>query len=169
LRVAASGVPDNVAGVVAISPVLDPARTLTAMEQGLSVYERYFIARWSRSLRHKQHHWPADYEFNQLLRGRNLREMTRELVRRHTSYPDMDSYLNGYAITGERLKSLAVPARILAAADDPIIPSADLSALASPPLLSVQREAYGGHCGFLEKYHGASYADRFVLEQFSQF
>ena len=51
LRVAAEPEPlPQLAGVVAISPVLDPARTLDAMEQG-TLYHDYFVRRWSRSLR----------------------------------------------------------------------------------------------------------------------
>jgi predicted alpha/beta-fold hydrolase len=169
LRTAAAGVPANVAGVVAISPVLDPAHAMSAMEQGLPVYQRYFVARWARSLRHKQQCWPTDYDFGELLSGRSLRDMTRELVSRHTSYSDMASYLAGYAITGDRLGSLTVPARILAAADDPIIPAADLSQLATPACLRVQCESHGGHCGFIDQYHGVSYADRYVLSQFQAF
>ena len=169
LRAAAAGVPANVAGVVAISPVLDPAHTLSSMEQGLPIYQRYFVARWTRSLRHKQQCWPNDYDFGQLLSSSSLRDMTRELVSLHTSYSDMDSYLDGYAITGDRLGALTVPAHILAAADDPIIPAADLSLLAAPPSLRVQCETHGGHCGFIDQYRGVSYADRFVLSQFQSF
>jgi predicted alpha/beta-fold hydrolase len=139
------------------------------MEQGLPIYQRYFVARWTRSLRHKQQCWPNDYDFGALLSGRSLRDMTRELVSRHTSYRDMESYLDGYAITGDRLGSLVVPARILAAVDDPIIPAADLSQLAAPASLRVQFEAHGGHCGFIDQYHGTSYADRYVLSQFQSF
>jgi len=168
LRVAAAGVPGNVAAVAAVSPVLDPDRAMAAMEQGLPVYERYFISRWGRSLRHKQRCWPADYDFGDLLRGQSLREMTRELVKRHTDYADMDSYLQDYAITGERLARLALPAAVLAAADDPIIPARDLVKLARPTALRLHCEAHGGHCGFLERYTGPSYADRFVLAHFAR-
>ncbi len=169
LRVAAAGVPSNVAGVVAISPVLDPAHAMLAMEQGLPIYQRYFVARWARSLRYKQQCWPNDYDFGELLSVRSLRDMTRALVSRHTSYSDMTSYHKDFAITGNRLGSLAVPARILAAADDPIIPVADLSQLAAPQSLRVQCEAHGGHCGFIDQYYGVSYADRYVLSQFQSF
>ena len=35
--------------------------------------------------------------------------MTAELVRRHTEFPTLEDYLNGYAITGARLAQLKVP------------------------------------------------------------
>jgi predicted alpha/beta-fold hydrolase len=169
LRVAAAGVPTNVAGVAAISPVLDPERTLSAMERGTQLYQRYFVDRWSRSLRQKQRCWPGDYDFDALLRASQLRAMTRALVSRHTDYPDMDSYLAGYAITGTRLATLKVPARILAAKDDPIIPADDLQRLAASEHLQVQLESHGGHCGFIERLGGPGFADHYVLQQFLSF
>src|ERR1700722_8661881 len=54
LRVAAdAGAPGAVAGVVAVSPVLNPAATLEALERGSFVYRRYFVARGARLLARK--------------------------------------------------------------------------------------------------------------------
>jgi hypothetical protein len=149
--------------------VLDPHHTLDALERRFGLYHDYFVARWTRSLRIKQRCWPQDYRFDELLRSRNLRRMTDELVRRHTEYPDSDTYLRGYALVGERLGALGVPARVLLAEDDPIIPVADVARLAVSPQLRIMRVATGGHCGFMDRFGGASFADRYVLEQFTAF
>jgi uncharacterized protein len=170
LRVAAEAlVPASIAGVVAVSPVLDPQVTLTALEQTLPVYRRYFIQRWSRSLRAKQQAWPGVHDFERLSRYADLRRMTRELVQRCTDFGTLEAYLQGYAVTGQRLASLAVPAQVLLAADDPMIPADDLSRLARSDQLTVVRTRYGGHCGFMDHWAGPSYADRFMLAQFQQF
>lgn len=165
LRVAASpaaaGLP--LAGVVAISPVLDPAEATRALERGLPVYRRYFIWKWSRSLRRKQRAWPGEYDFSDLLQDPDLRRMTDRLVRRYTDFPSLEAYFEGYAITGERLANLAVPAWILTAKDDPIIPSADLQRLAASPALKVFVTDHGGHTGFLEQPLRPSWANQFVL------
>jgi predicted alpha/beta-fold hydrolase len=167
LRVAASGqAPAALNGVVAISPVLEPARTLDAMESGLPVYERYFVRKWLKSLRIKERHWPERYDIDATVRDRTLRGMTAALVDRHTEYPTLQEYLSGYAITGARLARLAAPARLLTAADDPIIPADDLARLAASPQLEVVRTRYGGHCGFIDRPGRPSFADRFVLETF---
>jgi hypothetical protein len=71
--------------------------------------------------------------------------------------------LNGYAITGDALAGLTVPAKIIAAADDPVIPIADLADVAASPALSIQVFARGGHCAFLEDYALRSWVDRAVL------
>ena len=153
----------NLAGVIAISPVLDPARTLVALEQGLPLYRRYFVWKWSRSLARKQQHWPEEHDFGALLRLADLRRMTAELVTRCTGFRHIDEYLEGYAITGERLATLAAPATILTAQDDPIIPVDDLKRLAVTPRLRVHVTARGGHTGFLERLGEPSWANRFVL------
>jgi uncharacterized protein len=151
--------------VIAISPVLDPARTLRALEGGLALYRRYFVLKWSRSLRRKQQAWDNAHDFGPVIAHADLRRMTADLVRDHTSYADIDAYLEGYAITGARLSSLEVPAVLLTADDDPIIPVADLSRLASSPLLTVVRTRHGGHTGFLRNWRGESWANEFVLDR----
>jgi len=170
LRVAAdAGAPDSIAGAAAISPVLDPAVTLEALESGWSLYSRYFVRRWSRSLRAKRRAWPDLPDFEPLLSTRNLRLMTAGLVHQFTDFASLEEYLEGYAIVGERLASLRYPAAILLAEDDPMIPADDLAHLARTPLLTVQRTRFGGHCGFMERLNGPSYADQFVAAEFERF
>ena len=170
LRVAAdANAPEAVAGAVGISPVLNPAATLEALERGLLIYRRYFVRRWSRSLRKKRRAWPALPDFEPLLRSANLRAMTASLVRQHTEFASLEAYLEGYAITGARLSSLRAPASLLLAADDPMIPADDLRRVLPSPRLTVVRTSHGGHCGFVEKLTGPSFADRFVVEQFDRF
>ena len=161
--------PASVAGVVAISPVLDPDHTLRALEEGWPGYHAYFVRRWSRSLRYKQRCWPGVYDFSELLRSRSLRIMTEVLVRECTDFADCASYLDGYSITGARLQTLGVPARILAAEDDPIIPTADLVRLSPTPLLRITRTAHGGHCGFLSGIFAPAYSDLYAAGQFAGF
>jgi uncharacterized protein len=170
LRVLAdAGAPAAIVGAVAISPVLDPAVTLEALERGWSLYRRYFVRRWSRSLRRKRRAWPDLPDFESLLRTQDLRSMTEGLVRQFTDFASLESYLDGYAITGPRLSTLRFPAAILLAEDDPMVPAADLARLARSPLLTVLRTHYGGHCGFVKQLNGPSFADQFVVEQFERF
>ena len=109
LRVAASEDPRLTppAGVIAVSPVLDPARTMLAMEQGWSVYHRYFVRKWTRSLRRKQQLWPGRHDFSDLLHLGNLRRMTAALVARHTSFESMEAYLQGLCHHGAATRHAA--------------------------------------------------------------
>jgi uncharacterized protein len=171
LRVAARARHEGLrlAGVIAVSPVLDPEETLVALEHTLPAYQRYFVRKWVRSLQKKQAAWPGVYDFHDMIaRLHDLRSMTSELVRRYSEFPTLEDYLHGYAITGERLATLEVPARILTSLDDPIIPVGGLARLAHTAALSVTVTRYGGHCGFLEQLSGPSWAERQILAQLTR-
>ena len=151
--------------VVAVCPVLDPAHTLDCLEHGSWIYRNYFVLKWRRSLLKKRQAWPDLYDLDELLEDRNLTLMTERLVLRYSGFPDLMSYLAGYAIVGPALASLAVPSRIIAALDDPIIPARDLERLAAPPALRVTTTARGGHCGFIDAFARESWADREIAAQ----
>ncbi len=167
LRVAASGAPQlpPLRKVLAISPVLHPDNAMVAMERGLPVYQQHFVRKWSRSLRRKRALWPATAVDETFFGQRDLRRMTAAMVARYTEFADIDAYLEGYAITGERLATLRAPAVVLAALDDPIIPAQDLDRLARSPQLRVVTVPHGGHMGFLPNPWSESWVNRFVLEE----
>jgi hypothetical protein len=158
IRAPQAGIP--LTRAVAVCPVLDPRRTLDALESGWWVYRDYFVLKWKRSLRRKQACFPREYDFSEILAMRSLREMTDYLVRRHSEFPDLETYLRGYAIVEEVLTRLEVPCHIVTALDDPIIPSVDLERLARPRCLDIRTSPSGGHCGFLERFGGSTWIDR---------
>jgi predicted alpha/beta-fold hydrolase len=149
--------------VVAICPVLDPEHTLDRLERGWALYRQYFIWKWRRSLRKKQAAWTQVYDLGSALELDSLTKMTEHLVCTYGGYPSLTEYLHGYAIVGEALSSLAVPTRIIAATDDPIIPAVDLARLARPAALEITCTALGGHCGYFEGGHGSTWLEREVL------
>lgn len=149
--------------VIAVSPVLDPKQTLHALESSFWGYQAYFVRKWMRSLLKKQAVWPGHYDFAQVGRMADLRRMTAELVRRFTEYPSLDAYLEGYAIIGGRIDALAVPARIITARDDPIIPVDSLRELRVPSCLEVTVTRHGGHCGFLDRLTGPTWVERCIV------
>jgi predicted alpha/beta-fold hydrolase len=150
--------------IVAVSPVLDPQATLQALETGLPLYRRYFIDKWRRSLLKKQRAWPAQYDFAHLSQLRDLTRMTEDLVLQHTQYSTLAQYLQGYAITGEVLRSLQVASHLIIAQDDPIIPAQDLNRLHPHEQLQITVTEHGGHCGFRDSLFGDGWLDRFTYE-----
>jgi predicted alpha/beta-fold hydrolase len=148
--------------VVAVCPVLDPEHTLVRLEQGWALYRRYFVWKWRRSLRRKQAAWPQLYDLSDVVALDNLTDMTDQLVRRYGGYPSLADYLRGYAVVGDVLASIAPRTRIIAAADDPIIPAEDLARLAQPSALTITRTSFGGHCGFYEGRRGSTWIEREV-------
>jgi predicted alpha/beta-fold hydrolase len=170
LRVAAEAGNANLdlAKAIAVSPVLDPAETLGALERGFTAYHTYFIRKWTRSLLLKQAAWPGHYDFSVLQQMNGLRHMTAEMVRRFTGFGSLEDYLAGYAITGTRLARLEVPATLITSLDDPIIPSSGLAKLARPTLLRVIVTRLGGHCGFLEHFSAPTWAERKVVQELTR-
>jgi hypothetical protein len=148
--------------VLAICPVLDPRETLRALDGGFPLYRHYFLQKWRGSLLRKQAAFPGVYNFGALSRFHTLRSMTDYFVTHHTEYPDLDAYLDGYAITGARLAGLEVPSHVLLADDDPVIPVSDASRLARSPALTLVRSRFGGHCGFLTTYGLQSWLDEYI-------
>jgi predicted alpha/beta-fold hydrolase len=155
----------NVTRAIGVSPVLDPAETLLALEKGFFAYHRYFIQKWTASLLLKQAAWPEHYDFSVLRKMVGLRNMTAEMVRRFTGFGSLDDYLNGYSITGSRLSRLAVPATVITALDDPIIPASGLAKLARPTLLKLIVTRMGGHIGFLDHVSHPTWAERRIVQE----
>jgi len=149
--------------IVAVCPVLDPEHTLQRLERGWVLYRQYFIWKWRRSLRKKQAAWPQLYDLSEALALDTLTDMTEHLVCFYGGFPSLTDYLRGYAIVDDALASLVHPTRIIAAADDPIIPAADLVRLARPASLEITCSARGGHCGFYDGGVGSTWLEREVL------
>ena len=151
---------------VAICPVLNPEHTMDVLENGFWAYHWYFLRKWRRSLAKKRKIFPDLTGLEHLSRFRSLTVMTDYFVRHHTEFPDMTTYLNGYAITGDALASLTVPSHIIASQDDPVIPVQDLEHLAHPPALSVEILPAGGHCGFIQDWRLNSWANERMAQLF---
>lgn len=147
LRVARA-MPEAFQFVFSICPPLVPKHSLIAIENAPWFYHAYFMRKWTNSLRLKQKLFPNHFDFSSW-RGLKLRQLTEVLVKEHTDYPHVDDYLDGYAIGGDRLLSLAMPSLVVAAKDDPVIPIQDFYQLQKPPGMQLEILQHGGHCGFL--------------------
>ncbi len=169
LRVAANAPERNIGlhRVVAICPVLHPPDTMDNIENGLFVYNWYFIEKWKRSLMKKQILFPDNYTFDDPEIFRSLSRMTDILVDRYTPYPDSQTYLNGYSITGNVLKDLRIPSHIIISRDDPVIPYANLTEVARSENLEITTTGYGGHCGFIQGISMKSWIDDRLVDLFA--
>jgi predicted alpha/beta-fold hydrolase len=153
-------------GVVAVCPVLDPLRTMHALENGSQIYHRYFVHRWKRSLSIKLEHYPELGYGDSLLAMQSLGEMNDYFVPNYTDFDDAPSYFRAYALTGDTLAGLDVPCQLITSLDDPIIPADDLDALARSEHLTVETTPWGGHCGFLMNWRLEGWIERRFLEIF---
>lgn len=163
LRAPAAGL--ALAHVAAVCPVLDPARTMDAMEAGLPVYLWHFERKWRASLSRKRALFPRRHAFDDRVLGLRMRPLTQWLIERYTDFGTLERYFDGYAIAGERLAALQVPASILMAADDPVIPFDDFARLRLPPTARLDVSPWGGHCGFIENARLDGFAERWIAER----
>jgi len=160
LRAPTAGV--KLAHVAAVCPVLDPARTMDSMEQGLPVYLWYFERKWRGSLARKRELFPQTHAFDDQVLGLRMRPLTQWMVERHTDFGTLERYFDGYSIAGDRLAGLQVPASILMAADDPVIPVDAFHKLQLSADTDLEISPWGGHCGFLESAKLDGFAERWI-------
>lgn len=158
---------DRIRHVFGICPVIDPARSLRAIEDALWHYEAYFLLKWRRSLKIKQTHFPERYRHAPVRRGLRLVDMTAYLVQEYTDFANVDEYFDGYAIKGDYLSDLRIDATIVACVDDPVIPIDDFHELklASRTQLIINQQ--GGHCGMVDQLWGPSWATRLINHRIS--
>lgn len=161
LRIAADyGSLLGITAAAAICPPVDPAKAMAALNTGWFVYEKYFFQRWARSLRAKLVHFPDLGYGGDLAGAKTIDDLNRFFVPRHTAYQTVESYFAAYALTGNRLANLDIPAYLIAATDDPIIPVEDIEKIAPNANLHLQIQPCGGHCGFMENLWGDSWAEK---------
>lgn len=151
--------------VVAVSPVIRPRHVLDSLENGLSLYQAYFVRKWRRSLKIKQALFPDYFDLDPWFRLNNLRDQTRWLVEHFTEIPNLDAYLEGYSVAGDYLEGLETSTLIITAADDPIIPIGDFEALPAEPALDLEVLPQGGHCGFLANWRLESWIEQRLKEE----
>ena len=154
--------------VMAVCPVISPRNGLYGLESALPIYEHYFLHKWRSSLKHKQALFPTTPMFDRKeLRG-NLRELTRSLVLRHTGFGSLEDYLDGYSLEGAALAKLEIPATILTAADDPVIPIGDFRALQLSDMVELEVAEHGGHCGFIRDFSLRSWTEDYIVARMGE-
>jgi uncharacterized protein len=154
--------------VLAVCPIIDPAEGLFSLEQGAPwFYQAYFMHKWRRSLQAKQKAFPQQRYFELAELKQSLRGLTEALVLRHTDFGSLEAYLDGYSVARDALMQLAIPATILTARDDPVIPVGAFEQLQLPPTVELDIADYGGHCGFIRGVDMASFTDDYIAARFN--
>jgi len=163
LRAPSAGVP--LRRVASVCPVLDPAITMESIENGPAMYDWYFRRKWTGSLRRKRDLFPELSDWDDRVLKLDIRALTQWLVEHHTDFGTLQAYFDGYSIAGERLAGLQVPADILMAQDDPVIPYATFNNWRLPAHATLEIAPWGGHCGFLENWRGDGFSERWVAQR----
>jgi predicted alpha/beta-fold hydrolase len=168
LRIAADhGESLNLTATVGICPPVDPVNAMVALDRTVFFYEKYFFYRWSNSLKKKLEYFP-EYDFAEALdSARSINDMNELFITKYTPFDSIDSYFSSYALTGDRLANLTSPTHLIASADDPIIPVADIQRINCPEQLSIEIQTFGGHCGFIKNLAAHSWIEPRLVEIFN--
>jgi hypothetical protein len=153
------------AHVAAVCPLLDPATTMDRIQNGMPFYDWYFTRKWRSSLVRKRDLFPQRHDFDDATLALDIRALTDWLVQRHTGFGTLEAYFDGYSIAGDRLAGLQVPAHILMAEDDPVIPFDTFRNWVLPPQATLEIAPWGGHCAFIENAACDGYAERWVADR----
>ena len=143
--------PSELRAVVAVSPTLDLARCVEALEQRENLlYQWNFVRNLKRRMRRKARAWPGRFDVVPLRRVRTVREFDEMYTAPHHGFRDASDYYHR-ASALRVVDRIRVSALILSATDDPFVPSDqfDDPALRSNASVTVVLTRHGGHCGFL--------------------
>jgi len=151
-----SSAPAELRAAIGVCPSCDLAACADAIGEPRNVlYERHFVRRLKERMRLKSAMFPGRYPINGLDRVRTVREFDDVITARFCGFRDADDY---YARSSALplLGSISVPALLLTAQDDPMIPfrSFDAAALQRNPHLELLAPRHGGHCAFISRSSG---------------
>lgn len=148
------------AGCLGVSPVIDPAATVRAIDTGWLVYRKWFVDKWRLALKEKRAAFPDDYrDLAGALRLSTVAGITDYLVGRYLPYRDSAHYYSRYDLRGDTLANVRIATRIVAAEDDMVIPAASYAEVTRSDWVDLRVFRHGGHCGFLEDWRLNCYLD----------
>lgn len=147
----AAELPPGLFGAAAVSPPVDLAAVARALQSpGNGIYQSWFVRNLRTSYRNRQRLRPDLYEVGRERGVRTVWEFDDRITAPYSGYRDAADYYAS-ASPGPLLQAIDRPVLILAAQDDPIVPTASLTCWPLPPSGVVKRElpATGGHVGFV--------------------
>lgn len=154
----------NLKEVFCISPALDPYKATLAIDASSPIYRRYFLEKWKRSLRKKEHCFPDLYHFDGILHHGTVMALTEAIMPHFPQFGSYIDYFSHYTLTGDALAPLALPVTIFSSQDDPVVSVSDFYSLPKIEHLRVSIQRYGGHCGFLDPFPFGCWYERKITE-----
>jgi predicted alpha/beta-fold hydrolase len=157
----------NLCHAVSISPVLNPQRSTTKIDQ-IAFIRKYFLAKWRRSLTKKQALFPDLYDFGNLMGLKTIQTLTEALLEKYSDFPTAQDYFDAYAVMGPAIAAIHTPITIVTAQDDPIIPIEDFYDLKLNKHIRLAIHPHGGHNGFITGFTLQSWYEKMITRLFDQ-
>ncbi len=147
-----SDAPTQLKAVCAVSPTLDLARCVDALERRENAFYQWnFVRNLRRRMRRKHRLFPGRYRIDDLRHVQSVRAFDEAFTAPHHGFRDASDYYHR-ASALRVIDRVRVPALIMSAEDDPFVPAEqfDDPAIATNPHVSVVITTHGGHCAFVE-------------------
>jgi predicted alpha/beta-fold hydrolase len=119
------------------------------------LYEKHFVRRLKRRMRHKASLFPAQFPIDEMRNIRTVRDFDEVITARFCGFEGAADY---YARSSAKRLIAAIrrPTLILTAEDDPVVPFKSFldSALRENPHITFLATRHGGHCAFISNQGG---------------
>ena len=158
---------ENLCHAVSISPVLNPQKSTTKIDQ-ITFIRKYFLAKWRRSLTKKQALFPGLYDFEDVMGLKTIQALTDALLEKYSDFPTAQDYFDAYAVMGSAIAGIHTPTTIVTAQDDPIIPIKDFYDLELNKHIRLVIHPRGGHNGFITGFKLQSWYEDMIIRLFDQ-
>jgi len=157
----------NLHHAVAISPVLDPEKATLKIDRTCLI-RRYFLKKWFGSLKKKQQLFPELYDFGKMFSLTTIAAVTDAMLHDYSDYGSSKDYFRQYSVVKQAIKDITVPATVIMAADDPIIPVEDFYRLKTNDRTTMAIQPYGGHNGFIDGLYLQGWYEQRMLMIFDE-
>jgi len=157
--------PAALTAVCAVSPTLDLARCVDALERRTNlVYQWNFVRNLKARMRRKAAAFPGGFSIEALRGIWTVRGFDEAYTAPHHGFLDAADYY--YRASALRvIDGIRIPALILTAEDDPFVPTAPFRSpeVTGNPNVTAVITPHGGHCAYLER--GAGRYDGYWAER----
>jgi predicted alpha/beta-fold hydrolase len=141
---------------IAVSPVMDLPQCVDALERrSNAIYQWNFVRNLKKRMRRKAAAFPGRFSTEPLEAIRTVRQFDEAYTAPAFGYKGATDYY--YRAAALRVVDrIGVPALIIAAADDPFVPSDPFrtAAVTGNPRITLELSPHGGHCAFIAKADG---------------
>jgi predicted alpha/beta-fold hydrolase len=147
----AAQAPAALKAVCAVSPTMDLARCVAALERRQNfAYQFNFVRNLKSRMRRKASAFPALYDLEQLGRVWTVRQFDEYYTAPHHGFRDASDYYHR-ASALRVIDRIAVPTLVVTAADDPFVPPEPFTdpVIQKNPRITVALTQSGGHCAYL--------------------
>ncbi len=164
-----SAPPPSLKGVCAVSPVIELAECVRALDRRENfIYQWNFVRGLKARMRRKAAAHPGRFPLERLSQVRTVRQFDEYFTAPHFAFDGADDYY--FRASAMRVVDrIRVPALVITAEDDPFVPAEIFRdpRLQTNPHINLVVTRHGGHCGFVANMNGVDdgyWAERRIVE-----